>query len=234
MGIGITGYLQASDEQKSWLKDCYKKLREFDEEYSREKGFSPSIKLTTIKPSGTLSLLPGVTAGVHPAYSTYMIRRIRIAANSPLVQTVKDHGYAVEYARRFDGTLDHSTVVASFPFSYPDHTPVAAEVSALEQLEHVKKLQTVWSDNAVSCTVYYKLEELEGIKEYLSKNYNRNFKSISFLLHQDHGFDQAPIEEITKEEYDRLVKKTTIITSLSGTAEFEGETECQSGVCPVR
>lgn len=233
MGIGVTGYLQATEEQRSWLPECYKKLRAFDVEYSKQRSWPCSIKLTTIKPSGTLSLLPGVTAGVHPAYAQYMLRRIRIASNSPLVDVIKDHGYHVEPVRRFDGTEDHTTVVASFPFSHPEGTVLANQLSAINQLEYVRRLQREWSDNAVSCTVYYRLEELDEIREYLSTHYNKCFKSVSFLLHNEHGFAQAPLEEISKEEYDKLVKKTRLITSVSN-AEFESPEDCVGGVCPIR
>ena len=92
MGIGITGVLESTKEQLEWLKDTYTHLRKFDENYSDQNGFNRSIKLTTIKPSGTLSLLPGVTPGCHPAYARHMIRRIRISANHSLVQTCRDHG----------------------------------------------------------------------------------------------------------------------------------------------
>ena len=138
MGLGVTGVLQATEEQRSWLDEAYTKIREFDKAYSAAHGFPESIKLTTVKPSGTLSLLPGVTSGCHPAYSHYMIRRIRIAADHSLVQVCKDHGYPVEYQRNFDGSEDHSTVVVSFPFCYPEGTKIAAEMTALDQLEVVK------------------------------------------------------------------------------------------------
>ena len=108
MGIGVTGYLQATEEQRQWLPDCNEELRAFDKEYSASHGFPVSIKLTTTKPSGTLSLLPGVTPGFHPGYARYMIRRIRISSSHPLVQVVKDHGYHVEFAKNFDGTNDHT------------------------------------------------------------------------------------------------------------------------------
>jgi hypothetical protein len=234
MGIGVTGYLQATEEQRSWLSECYKVLREYDVSYSAKHGWPTSIKLTTTKPSGTLSLLPGVTPGCHPAYAQYMVRRIRLASDSPLIKTIKDHGYHVEPVRHFDGTQDRSTVVAEFPFSFPEGTALAKDMSAIDQLEVVRRLQAEWSDNAVSCTVYYRKEELDGIREYLSKHYNKNFKSLSFLLHSEHGFDQAPLEEITKEEYDKLVKKTTLITSIDSELEFDDSDECSTGVCPVR
>ena len=234
MGIGVTGFLQATEEQKSWLKDVYKDLREFDKQYSKEHGFPTSIKLTTVKPSGTLSLLPGVTPGCHPAYARYMIRRIRISANHPLVQTCRDHGYPVEFQQNFDGSEDHSTVVVSFPFRHPDHAVLAKDMTAIQQLETVKWLQENWSDNSVSCTVYYRKEELPEIRKYLKKNYKNNHKSLSFLLHNEHGFKQAPLEEITKEQYDELVAKTSLITSIDSLDIGLDDSECASGACPIR
>jgi ribonucleoside-triphosphate reductase (thioredoxin) len=234
MGIGITGVLQSSEEQKSWLKDVYTELRAFDKEYSAKNGFPESIKITTVKPSGTLSLLPGVTPGCHPAYARYMIRRIRISANHPLVQTCRDHGYPVEYQQNFDGSEDRSTMVVSFPFRHPDNAVLAKDMTAIDQLETIKWLQSEWSDNSVSCTVYYRLEELPEIKKYLKKNYKTNHKSLSFLLHNEHGFKQAPLEEITKEQYDELVAKTRLITSISSLDIGLDDAECASGACPVR
>ena len=233
MGIGVTGVLQASEEQKAWLRPAYTQLRYFDNKYSEEHGFPTSVKITTVKPSGTLSLLPGVTPGCHPAYAQYMIRRIRISADHSLVNVCREHGYPVEYQQNFDGSEDHSTVVVSFPFAYPDGTVLASEMTAISQLETVKWLQEVWSDNSVSCTVYYRKEELPEIKKYLAKNYKNNHKSLSFLLHSEHGFKQAPYEEITKEAYDELVSKTKLITKIDE-ASFDGGDECASGACPVK
>jgi ribonucleoside-triphosphate reductase len=233
MGIGVTGYLQSSEEQRSWLSEVYEELRKYDEEYSDARGFPRSIKLTTVKPSGTLSLLPGVTPGCHPAYSQHMIRRIRIATNSPLVEVVKNHGYHVEYVKNFDGTENHDTVVAEFPFAYPEGTKLAEEMTAIDQLEVVRRLQTEWSDNAVSCTVYYSPEELDGVRDYLKKNYATNFKSLSFLRHSGHGFLQAPLEPITESSYLDLVNRTRMITNVEE-ASFESDDECAGGICPVK
>lgn len=234
MGIGVTGVLQATEEQKSWLNEIYPLLRQYDNEYSDQHGFNRSIKLTTVKPSGTLSLLPGVTPGCHPAYARYMIRRIRISANHPLVQTCKDHGYHVEYQQNFDGSEDHSTVVVSFPFRHPDHAVLAKDVTAIQQLETVKWLQEVWSDNSVSCTVYYRLEELDEIKKYLKKNYKNSHKSLSFLLHNEHGFKQAPLEEISKEQYDEMVANTRTISAIEAMDLGLDDNECATGACPIR
>ena len=182
----------------------------------------------------TLSLLPGVTSGVHPGYAQYMFRRIRIASNHPLVETCRKHGYPVEYQKNFDNSEDYNTVVITFPFRYPDGTKLAKDMTAIDQLTEVRKLQQVWSDNAVSCTVYYKKEELPEIKEYLRKYYKDHHKTLSFLLHSDHGFIQAPFEEVTKEQYEELLSKTTPITAIDVPLEFDPNDECAGGHCPIR
>ena len=107
-------------------------------------------------------------------------------------------------------------------------------------MEFVKWLQTVWSDNSVSVTVYYKKEELSEIKEWLRKNYNDSVKTISFLLHSDHGFQQAPYEKISLETYEEAIRNTRPITSTEGICysagdeKHVGDGECANGVCPVK
>ena len=108
-------------------------------------------------------------------------------------------------------------------------------MKALEQLELVKKLQTEWSDNSVSVTIYYRKEELDGIKEWLNSNYNNNLKTVSFLLHSEHGFDQAPLEEIDRQKYEDMVKSVKPITNCEVNEEdIKGSFECATGACPVK
>ena len=240
MGIGITGYLQATEEQRGWLKDCYLYIREYDRAYSLVKNMPPSVKLTTCKPSGTLSILGHCTSGVHPGFAQYYIRRIRVSSESKLIEVAKTHGYHLEYVQNFDGSLDYNTQVISFPYALPEGTILAENCTAVQQLEYVKRLQTEWSDNAVSVTVYYRKEELPEIKEWLRKNYNSSVKTVSFLLHSDHGFKQAPLEKITKEQYEEMVKTTRPITNVSTICynssddKFIGEGECAGGACPLK
>ena len=235
MGIGMTGVLQATEEQRSWLDNAYKYLRQYDKDYSKKHNFPTSIKLSTVKPSGTLSLLAGVTPGVHPnPAGPYYIRRIRISADSNLVEICKTNGYPIEYQINFDGSEDKTTVVVSFPCKLPETTPIAANYSWKEQLEMVKFMQEKWSDNSVSCTIYYRKDDLEDIKQYLSENYSDNFKTISFLLYSDHGFKQAPYETISKEVYEDMVKNTKPITSISINEDEFDVDECSSGACPVK
>jgi len=236
MGIGITGYMQASEEQKSWLPDLYEYIREYDNQYSDKRGIPRSIKLTTVKPSGTLSLLAGVTSGCHPAIYQYFIRRIRIASNNPLIQLCKSKGYHVEYQRNFDGSDDKNTMIIEFPCCYPIGSKLAKDMSAIDQLETIKSLQNEWSDNSVSCTIYYRLNEIDDIKKWLKENYSTCVKTCSFLLHNDHGFQQAPFEEITKEKYEELKQKVVPIYNASILVDdsLDYSSECAGGVCPIR
>jgi hypothetical protein len=235
MGIGMTGILQATEEQRSWLKDAYTWLRQYDKDYSEKHGFPVSIKLTTVKPSGTLSLLAGVTPGVHPnPAGPYYIRRIRMSSSSPLIEVCKKHGYHVEHQRKFDGSEDKATVVVSFPCKLPETTPVAADYSWKDQMDMIRKMQAEWSDNSVSCTIYYKKEDLEDIKQYLKDHFRNEIKTVSFLLYYGHGFDQAPYETITKEQYEEMVSGVTPITSVQVKEEEFDIEDCATGACPVK
>jgi ribonucleotide reductase alpha subunit len=235
LGLGVTGVCQSIDKIE-WLDACYKELRKFDKEWSKQRGWSRSIKLTTIKPSGTLSLLAGATPGVHPAYSKYYIRRVRMASNDQLVKYCRELGYHVEYTVNFDGSENHDTVVVEFPCETPEGSLYAADMGVIKQLEMVKRLQEVWSDNAVSVTAYYTEAELPELKNWLKDNYKNSIKSVSFLLRQNHGFKQAPYEEINQDLYEKLkarVKSLKNIESNIGNEALEG-LECEGGACPIK
>lgn len=236
LGQSITGILQASEEQLAWLSPAYENLRKFDEKWSRDHDIPKSIRLTTVQPSGTLSLLPGVTPGVHPAYARYYIRRVRFGAADPLVDACRRRGYKVVADIGIDGREDHTRWVVEFPCESPDGAVLAADMTAIEQLEWVKRMQGEWADNAVSVTVYYRKEELQSIKDWLTENYDKYVKSVSFLLHSDHNFPLPPYEEITKEAYEKMVAKVDfsvpLVLDASGT-DLDGDA-CATGACPVR
>lgn len=230
LGIGISGLMQSKFRYDvDTFNVVYQHLEELDRDCR-----DASIKLTTVKPSGTVSLLAGVTPGGHAAYAPYYIRRIQMSANDPLVDVCRKHGYFVEPLLLFDGTRNMDTMVVAFPVKTPEGTVCAADMSAVDQLEAQKWLQTYWADNSVSSTIYYQQDELPEIRHWLNENY-QHLKSVSFLLHQGHGFKQAPLEEITSEQYDELIKKVTPIVNVYDEGEFElSGTECEGGACPIK
>lgn len=234
LGLGVTGICQALDKV-DWLDQCYVELRRFDKEWSKHRGWPESIKLTTVKPSGTLSLLAGATPGVHPAYSPFYIRRVRMSSDDGLVKVCREAGYPIEYQKRFDGTDDHGTVVVEFPCQTPAGAMLAKDMGVIQQLEMVKRLQTVWADNAVSVTAYYESPELDVIKGWMKENYGEGVKSVSFLLRDAHGFLQAPYEAIDEPRYREMIAKVKPLSDVS--TDVGGATldvECANGSCPVR
>jgi len=236
LGQSVTGILQCSEDQLSWLSPTYEYLRDLDEQYSKANDLPVSVRLTTVQPSGTLALLPGVTPGVHPAYARHYIRRVRFRSTDPLVDACRRRGYKIQFDRGLDGREDRSSYVVEFPCESPEGSTLAKEMTAVEQMEWVKKMQTEWADNAVSVTVYYRMEELDEIKEWLSKNYDKGLKSVSFLLHSDHNFPLAPYEECDEETYNKMLSEIDfevpmVQTSVSEDVDFG---ECAGGACPIK
>lgn len=234
LGLGVTGVAQAGDKL-DWLSNTYEALRAFDTEWSAERGLNQSVRLTTVKPSGTLSLLAGVTPGVHPGYSRFHIRRVRMATNDPIVEFCRVRGYHVEPARNTDGSEDPRTMIVEFPCEFPEDTLLAEDMTAFEQLDLQRRLQREWADNAVSVTVYFSPDELEGVREYLGEHWGE-MKSISFMLREDHGFDQAPLEECSRETYEERVAMVNggVQMSLTGASILLDGEECATGSCPIR
>lgn len=233
IGLGVTGVCQSFDKL-DWLDECYVELRRFDKEWSKQRGWPCSIKLTTVKPSGSLSLLGGATPGIHPAYSQFYIRRVRMASEDSLVKLCREAGYHVEYVKNFDESEDRGTAVVEFPCETPKGALLAKDTNVIKQLEMVVKLQSIWADNAVSVTAYYDPAELNTLKGWLKDHYDDNIKSVSFLLRSAHGFIQAPYEEITEEAYRAKVAviKPMKITESGDT--ISDLVSCEGGACPIR
>jgi len=186
-----------------WCEAGYQAVQQWDEIYSDWLCIPRSIKTTTVKPSGTVSLLPGVSPGIHFPHSEYYIRRIRVNKTSNLVKKLIDAGYNVET----DFYEKDQTVVADFPVHEPNFDRRKDQVSIWEQLELAAALQAKWSDNQVSSTVTVKPEEAQDIPRALTM-YEKRLKAISFLpLRGDKVYKQAPYEQITKEKYEEMVAK---------------------------
>ncbi len=136
-----------------------------------------------------------------------------------------------------DGREDHTRWVVEFPAQSPEGAVLAKDMTAVQQLEWVKRMQTDWADNAVSVTVYYRPEELKEIKEWLKKNYDDSVKSVSFLLHSDHNFPLAPYQEISESEYYALTSKVNMTVKIGSSAiedDIFDDPSCTTGACPVR
>jgi hypothetical protein len=237
IGTGITGCLRSPLFNPQTLDRVYAAIQEENRNYSKELGIPESIRTTVVKPSGTVSKLLDMSGyeGIHAAYSRYYIQRIRFAAHDPLVPILAAAGHHIEPVVRFDGTLDHNTVVVDFYERAPDGYPVADEDwDTWKQLDVLKMAQKHWADQSVSVTVYYRREEIPKLKAWLADNL-QYLKTISFLCHSDHGFKQAPKEAITREQFERLSSRVREIDvdQVGDGADVDGG-ECEGGACPIK
>jgi ribonucleoside-triphosphate reductase len=237
IGTGITGCLEAPHLFNPTVLDrVYAAIQDENVRYSAELGINESIRTTVIKPSGTVSKLLDVRGeGLHPGYSRYMIQRVRFSAVDPLIPKLREAGHYVEPVVRFDGTLDHNTLVVDFYVETPSILPCADEGwDTWKQLETLKMAQRHWADQAVSVTVYYRREDLAELKAWLADNL-KELKTISFLCHNDHGFRQAPKEAISQTQFERLSSRIVPLTLDGvGAADALGDLECASGACPIK
>jgi adenosylcobalamin-dependent ribonucleoside-triphosphate reductase len=233
IGLSQSGIIQAFAKfgRRQVLHDfCdsgYTEIRRWDDIYSEWLCVNRSIKVTSVKPSGTISLVAGATPGIHhPVASTYW-RRIRISADSILVNILMNAGFEIEPAI----SDKERTVVAKFAITDERVRPVN-DVSIWEQMQNVADYQSAWADNQVSCTVTFKREESEDIGRVLEA-FEDKIKGISFMPAQDHGFTQPPYEECTPEEvaaYNGELKETDYSTYV---IEAVGSKFCDGDTCTI-
>lgn len=204
IGCSMSGIIQAMNklgrrEFLNWCDYGYNHLKKLDTIYSEWLCVAESKKITSVKPSGTVSLLCGATPGIHYPHSEYYIRNIRVQEGSPLLAAAWDAGYLVEK----DQYSDKSWVV-SFPVKEEMFTKSKDDASIWEQFANAAALQRHWADNQVSVTVTFTKEEASDIQTCLEV-YEDQLKSVSLLPLSDHGYVQAPYIKISKDKYESMM-----------------------------
>ena len=232
MGISQTGIIDAFINHGrrnilDWCDRGYNYLRTLDETYSDWLCVPKSIKITTVKPSGTVSLLPGVTPGIHYPHSEYYIRRIRISKNSDLIDIIRNAGYYIE-----DDSYSKNSYVVEFPIYEKKFDRSKNDISIWEQAENAAAYQKYWSDNQVSITITFRKDEANQIKHVL-ECYEDKLKSVSFLPISEHGYKQAPYEEISKERYESMIAKIKPMNLDETQDRAIGEIFCDSDRCEI-
>jgi ribonucleoside-triphosphate reductase len=231
IGVGMSGIADwlddiGSTKMTKLLRKCYDRVKRINYKLSVYGGIRESVRCSTVKPSGSISLLAGVSPGIHFPTFNYYIRRIRISTNSLLVNTLQNANIPNE-----KDTYSDNTLVFEFPVCQHG-TRKATEVSAWEQFSLLAMMQREWSDNMVSATIYFNPETESNQVEFMLAQFAPIIKSASMLPHTKHGvYAQSPYEQITKEEYEeRLSKISKIDWSL-----FRGDGElpkfCTNDTC---
>ena len=196
------------------------------------------LLVTTVKPEGTLSLLPTVSSGIHYSHSPYYIRRVRISASDPLCRVCEELGYPV-YPEVGQDAETCRTKVVEFPVKAPAGR-VKADVSAIEQLENYKMFMAHYVDHNCSITVHVRDSEWDAVEEWVWNNWD-DVVALSFLSYDESFYDLMPYEAIDEAEYLRrkAAMRPFNPSLLSKYEQSEtqldvGDAECASGVCPVR
>ena len=209
IGCSVSGVAQfitnrGLGELKDWLNKGYGVIQEWDKQYSDWMAVPRSIKTTSVKPSGTVSLLAGATPGLHYPESRFYIRRIRLSKHSELLEPLEKAGYKLEPAFGSEDT----TMVVEVPVDVGEGIRTAGELSIWEQFSLAAFLQRHWADNQVSCTVTFNPQtEADQIAPALNY-YQYHLKGISLLPRHDYGaYQQMPYEGIDEETYKKEVKK---------------------------
>lgn len=225
---GVTNFLgkNSLEELRTWLNEGYKEIRKWDETYSNWLGIPKSIKISAIKPSGSVSLLAGVNPGCHFPEFEYYIRRVRVGKNSKLVPAIKAAGLHVE-----DDIIDSSSYVVEFPIHNEGKS--LSKVSIWEQVSLAVFLQEWWADNMVSFTGVFKKEEASQIPIILDY-FKHRLKSISFLPKTELGaYAQMPYEAITRERYENLMTKIKPIKFAGSGEDVQAERGCDGDKCVI-
>jgi len=231
IGTSVSGIINFIDKYsletlRTWLDTGYKHIQSWDDIYSSWLCVPKSIKTTSVKPSGTVSLLAGVNPGCHFPEFDFYIRRVRIAKTSQLIPAIKDAGLHVE-----NDVVDPSSLVVEFPVHNEGKS--LRDVNIWEQVALAIFLQRYWSDNQVSCTVTFKPQEADQIKTVLDY-YKYDLKAISFLPKLELGaYAQMPYEAITKERYVELSKNIKPIEFHALGEDSVGEKFCSNDVCEL-
>src|SRR5690606_21431026 len=158
-----------------------------------------STAITCVKPHGNSGQLLGVGSGMHPWFSKYYIRRVRISAHDPLFTFAVDQG--IPYQPEVGSTEKSATTsVLEFPISAPDAAFVSAVVSALEMLEEWKRLKVHFTEHNPSVTIYVGDDEWLDVAKFVYTNWDI-VGGLSFLPRTDHVYELAPYETINESEY---------------------------------
>ena len=232
IGLSQSGVIQAFGkhgrrEMLKWCDSAYDYVQELDKEYSDWLCIPRSVRTTSIKPSGSVSLLNGSTPGIHYPEAEFYIRRIRFSEGSGILKAIVEAGYDVE-----KDAYSPNTMVASFPVREPYFIKGKKDVSMWEQLEIAASYQNYWADNSVSVTVTFKEEEAGDIKTALEM-YETRLKAVSFLKYHETGYVQAPYEAISEEQYNEMMAGITPIQKVDTQEEASGTKFCDGDSCEI-
>jgi adenosylcobalamin-dependent ribonucleoside-triphosphate reductase len=239
IGTSLTGIASFADNSglpalREWMDEGYQKIRHYDHKYSEWLCVRESVRVTTVKPSGSVSLLSGATPGVHwgPGGEFYL-RAIRFGNTDPMMHLFKAAGYKIE-----DDVVSANTSVVYFPVA-SGHKRAEKQVSLFEKIGLAATAQKYWSDNGVSVTLSFdKEEETKFIAPALNM-YEGQLKAVSFLPMGNKTYPQQPYTEISREAYNAYVGTIgkidwSAIYDGKDNLDAESEKYCSTDACEIK
>lgn len=242
LGVSLTGQFDNPGLLTAErLSDLRKYAVKVAKRASEALGINMPVAVTCVKPSGTVSQLVNSSSGAHPRYAPFYLRRYRIAATDPLYRMMKDQGFKFypENGQEKWPEKRVTTWVCEFPVEAPKGAVTRNDLTAIQQLEWYLKIQNNWSEHNVSITVYVKDEEWLEVGAWVYAHFEELI-AVSFLPHSDAAYRLAPYEEITKSQYEKLVKEMPLVDysqlsryELEDQGEGSREFACVSGACEL-
>lgn len=201
-----------------------------------ELGINRAAAITCVKPEGTTSQLTLTSSGLHAWHKEYYIRTVRADKKDPLTQYMMDAGYYWE-----DDVMNpDNTAVFSFPIAAPEGAITRNDLKAIEHLDMWLSYQRYWCEHKPSVTIYVKPDEWEEVGNWVYENFDE-VSGVSFLPHSEHTYQQAPYQDISKEEYEEWLTKVPQSVDWSLLSAYETsdgttgtqELACAAGACEV-
>ena len=224
LGVSLTGIMDHSVlsknvDSKRWLEKMREEAVKTNEKYANMLGIPVSAAITCVKPSGTVSQLVDAASGIHARHNDYYIRTVRGDNKDPLTQFMKESGVHNE----MDVMKPDSTTVFSFAMQAPKGAVLRTDMSAIEQLELWKTYALHWCEHKPSVTISVKEEEWMDVGAWVYENFDVA-SGVSFLPHSEHTYQQAPYQDIEREDYLEWQQAYDYITlDWNKLTEFEKE-----------
>jgi ribonucleoside-diphosphate reductase alpha chain len=201
-------------------------------------GINQSVAVTAVKPSGNSSQLVDASSGIHPRWSKYYIRRVRINSTSPIYKVLRDAG--VPMSPENGQTEENATTwVASFPVKSPEDAVVKDDVSVGEMLFHIMSVNNNYAEHNVSATIAYSEDDWISIVHW-AHAHQKALTGVSFIPESNARYDQMPYEEITEQRYNELAAtfpkidwSKIYLYEKEDMTEAAQEVACVAGVCEV-
>lgn len=238
IGTSMSGVANFADRMgmpilREWMDEGYQTIQNYDRTYSEWLGIRESIKTTTVKPSGTVSILAGESPGVHwTPGGKHFLRAIRFSNDDPMLPLFKASGYKIEKASESPKT----TSVVYFPIESAASRS-EKDVSIYEKMALAATAQRHWSDNSVSVTVSFNSNTEKDAVGTVLHMFDGQLKTVSFLPMGNETYPQMPYTQITKEEYDKYTFKllpidfTDVYAGMA--ADAIGEKYCSNDACEI-